>query len=348
MLQNDNTGSIPAQNTENIKKTEDEEISLIDLFAVLWKRRFMIIGITVTAMLLVVIACIVSIKMDPKKSFMPNEYEVSAKMLIKKDNANSSSLSSSLGSLGSMAGLLGMNIKEDQSTSQLIMYLIKSDLFLDAVVKEFKIIEKNKIKKSPIATSRKAIKDLVKAEFESGAGVLTIKVKDIDTQFAYDVVNFSVNWIADKLEELGVDNNRIQKANLEKNLDLTWEKIQKLSYELNNLTKGIANGKQLWTMETTLEQYRIEMEIAAQKEVYTQLKGQLELLKITMQTDTPVFQIIEKPLIPDLKCGPARSKLCIIVSMAAFFISVFLAFLLNAIENIKNDPEVMAKLKNAK
>jgi hypothetical protein len=37
--------------------------------------------------------------------------------------------------------------------------------------------------------------------------------------------------------------------------------------------------------------------------------------------------------------------LCIIVTFAAGFFSVFLAFVLNAIANIKKDPEAMAKLR---
>ena len=49
-----------------------------------------------------------------------------------------------------------------------------------------------------------------------------------------------------------------------------------------------------------------------------------------------------------MKSGPSRGKLCIIVTFAAFFVSVFLAFLLNAIENIKKDPEAMAKLSQRK
>ncbi|MDR2070219.1 MAG: lipopolysaccharide biosynthesis protein, partial [Treponema sp.] len=36
---------------------------------------------------------------------------------------------------------------------------------------------------------------------------------------------------------------------------------------------------------------------------------------------------------------------CIIVVFAAGFFSVFLAFVLNAIANIKQDPEAMAKLR---
>jgi uncharacterized protein involved in exopolysaccharide biosynthesis len=49
--------------------------------------------------------------------------------------------------------------------------------------------------------------------------------------------------------------------------------------------------------------------------------------------------------VPDKKSGPSRGLLCIIVTFAAGFFSIFLAFVLNAIETIKKDPDAMAKLK---
>ena len=93
-------------------------------------------------------------------------------------------------------------------------------------------------------------------------------------------------------------------------------------------------------METTL----VKAELEAQEKVYSQLKTQLELLKIQMASDTPVFQVIENAEVPDMKSGPSRGKLCIIITFAGIFISVFVAFALNAIKNIKNDPEAMKKL----
>ena len=327
-------------------KSEDDEISLIDLFAVLWKRKKMIIGITIASMIGVVIFSVISLLLPPEKSYLPNEYTVSSTMLIKEKESNSGI---DLGGAASLASLVGISIPSGSSnTSSLILYLVKSDLFLDAIVKEFDIVNKYEIEKSPIANSRDAIRELVTAEFESDTGVLKFSCTDKEVEFAYNVVNFTIEWITNKLEELGIDNDKITKINLEKNLDLVWKEIQTLTYDLKNLTTGISEGRKLWTPETTLQQYRIEMELSAQKEVYVQLKTQLEMLEIQMQTETPTFQILEFPTIPDRKSGPSRGKLCIIVSFAAVFIAIFLAFLLNAIENIKKDPEAMAKLKGSK
>lgn len=355
MLQDNNTsqetketaaiaGSQSIPNAAEI--SDDDEISLIDLVAVLWRWKWMIIGVTAAFMIGVVIYCFRAIKMDPEKSYMPNLYEVSSTMIIK-DAASSGGVSMSSGA-SSLASLMGVKVQQGPSTSSLIIYLLQTNLFYDAVVEKFDLIKKNKIENAPVSTSRAMVKGLIKAEYAGGTGVLTIKCENKDKQYAYDLVSFAVEWVAQKLAELGIDNNQITKQNLEKNLDTTWKKIQDLTYELQNLTTGIVSGNQIWSQRTTLEQNRIEIEMNAQKDVYTQLKSQLEVLKINMQTEAPTFQILEAPIIPDKKSGPDRAKLCMIVSAAGLFISIFLAFLLNAILNISKDPEVKAKLKGKK
>jgi uncharacterized protein involved in exopolysaccharide biosynthesis len=87
------------------------------------------------------------------------------------------------------------------------------------------------------------------------------------------------------------------------------------------------------------------MELNAQQQIYTQLKVQLELTNIAIAGETPIFQVLEMAQVPDLKSGPSRGIICIIVTFGAFFFSVFLAFVLNALANIKNDPEAMEKFR---
>jgi uncharacterized protein involved in exopolysaccharide biosynthesis len=89
------------------------------------------------------------------------------------------------------------------------------------------------------------------------------------------------------------------------------------------------------------------LELSAQRQVYTQLKVEYELIKIKMVSETPVFQMLEYAEVPDKKSRPGRGLICIIVVFAAGFFAVFLAFALNALENIRKDPEAMAKLKGA-
>lgn len=341
MLQENNTEKL------NIENNTDDEISLLDLVAVLLKRKWLIIGITAIAAVIIVIYSVISLVLPPEKSFLPNTYKVSANMLIKDADSGGSGLS---GSASAAASLLGINIggSGSSNTSSLVLYLTKSNPFLDAIAEEFDLYEEYDFEKSPIANTRQAILESIETKFDSSSGVLTIEYESTKPEFAVKVINFSVKWISKKLDELGVDSNKIQKENLENNINISWNEILRLTREVSDLQDRVAQGRAVWTKETTIQQKKIELELSAQQEVYKQLRSQLELLKVQMQTEAPVFQILEEASVPDIKSGPSRGKLCIIVTFAAFFASVFLVFLLNAIENIKKDPEAMAKLTNIK
>lgn len=333
---------------QQVQNENDDEISLIDLFAVLLRRKWMIIIITALAMVGVVIYSVISLKLPPEKSYMPNTYKVEANMLIKDSSGSGKGGASS--TAGAAAALLGINLGGGggSSNSALILYLTSSNPFYDAVAEHFDLYTKFDFEKSPIANTREVLKKAIKTEFDSGTGVLTISSEDIDPEFSVKLIDFTVDWISNKLDELGIDENKISKANLEKNIDISWKEVLRLTKEMAALQDKVAQGRAMWTKEYSIEQKRLELELNAQQEVYTQLRTQLELLKVDMQTETPVFQVLERPSIPDIKSGPSRGKLCIIVTFAAFFVSIFLAFLLNAIENIKKDPEAMAKLKSTK
>ncbi|MCI1208777.1 MAG: lipopolysaccharide biosynthesis protein [Treponema sp.] len=328
----------------------DDEISLIDLFAVLLKYKKMIIGITVTAAVGILFFSILSLKLPADKSPLPNKYTPSVSMLINDTTSSQSGLSSVLSSsgLGSLASMAGVNVG-GSSYSSLAVYLAGSNSFLDSVVDKFDLIKKWKIERSPRATSRKILEKKIAADYDEDSGVFTLSFTDIDPDFAQKVVNFSVDYMENMFNKLGLDQNKIKKENLEKNIEATYKEILKLQKQTQDLASSVAGGHSAWSIPTiTTETTKIEMELAAQKQVFTSLKTQYELLKVEMSSQTPIFQILERPEIPDMKSQPSRGKLCIIVTFAAFFIAVFLAFLRNAWNTVKKDPEAMAKLKTKK
>ena len=330
---------------DTVQKTEDE-ISLIDLFAVLMRYKKMIIISCTLAAVFVVAFSIISIVLPPEKSPLPNQYTPEAHMLIKESgnasNGLASVLSSSAGGLASMAGL---SASAGPTYSSLAVFLASSNSFLDAVTDKFGFVERLKIKKNIRANSRKALKKKLAAEYDEDSGIFTVSFTDIDPVFARSVVDFSVDWLSDRFDELGLDNNKIQKENLEKNIQLCYNEILRLEREQQSLGASVSDPTSAWNIPSiTTGSAKIQLELGAQRQVYTQLKSQYELLKVQMQSEQPVFQIIERPEVPDMKSKPSRGKLCIIVEFAAFFMSVFAAFALNAYKNIKNDPEAWGKL----
>lgn len=336
---------------EQLIEKQDDEISLIDLFAVLWHRKVMIIAITGIAIIGVLIFSILSLKLPPEKSFLPNKYTPQAQMLINDSSSSSGGLSSALSSsgLGSLASLAGVNVSGGSSYSALASYFVGSNSLLDQVIQKFNLIERYEIEKHPIAESRKALKEVLHSSFDEDTGVFTVNFTDIDPVFARDVVNYVVGLLEERFFELGIDKNKLTQKNLEENIKSSYDQILSLQTQIHELEMSVTNvynpsSTPSIMMDTSL----IKMELKVQEEIYAQLKAQYEMLKVTMASEQPVFQILEYAEVPDQKSKPSRGMLCIIVTFAAFFVSVFLAFLLNALENIKNDPEAMAKLKKKK
>lgn len=323
-------------------KDTDDEISLLDLIAVLLKYKIMIIVITGIAMTASVVYSVISLKLPSEKSPLPNKYTSESHMLIKEDSSSSSGLSS----LSSLASLAGVSLGSGSSSrSSLATYLSTSNEYFDAVSDKFNIVERYKIEKFPVSSARKALEKTLQSEYDEETGVFTISFTDTDPVFARDVVDFAVDWMQNRFDELGLDSNRVEKRNLETNIAAAYNEIVRLQKEAQNLGATLNSGVSLWGgPNVSIETTKLEMELSAQKEVYEQLKIQYELLKVKMQSEQPAFQILERPEIPDMKSGPSRGKLCIIVTFAAVFISVFVAFALNAWENIKNDTEAQKKL----
>ena len=323
------------------KNTPDDEISLLDLFAVLWHRKKMIIAITVVAMVGVVIYSIISLALPPELSPLPNKYTPRALMLI--DNRSAGRMPSGMGGL---AALAGVNMPVSASFSDLAVFLVGTNSMLDSVVDEFDLITRYNIEKHPRASSRKALKKNLTASYDERSGVFSISFTDIDPVFARDVVNYCTDFLANRFDELGLDKNKIERENLDLNLNTTLEEIEQLEEETRRLEHSVAFSTAPANIPAiTTYVNRISMELAAKRQVYTQLKVQSEMLRVNMASENPVFQILEIAEVPDLKSGPGRGMLCIIVTFAAGFFAVFMAFALNAISNIKKDPEAMAKLR---
>ena len=335
---------------EETKK--EDEISLIDLFAVLWQRKKMIIAITAIGMVGAVVFSVISILMPPEKSPLPNVFTPVASLRIDDSSSQGgglqSMLSNAMGSMGGLASLAGLGGLSGGATySSLALFLLESNALLDSVVDEFDLIERYKIKEFPRAASRDELRKQLVAEFDELTGILSISFSDRDPVFASEVVNFTVDYLAGRFDGLGLDKNKIEKENLSVNLTNTFQNILALEEQSRALERSVISAPLMGAAipAVTSELGRITMEADAMKQVYTQLRVQEEILRVTMASETPVFQILERAEVPDRKSGPSRGLITIIVTFAAGFLAVFLAFAQNAVSNIRKDPQAMAKIR---
>jgi uncharacterized protein involved in exopolysaccharide biosynthesis len=122
------------------EETKDDEISLIDLFAVLWHRKAMIIAITLIAMIGVVVFALLSLSLPTETSPLPHVYTPAALMLINNSSSSGGGMASMLSGsgLGGLAGLAG--VSTGSTFSDLAIYLVGTNTLLDSVVDEFDLI----------------------------------------------------------------------------------------------------------------------------------------------------------------------------------------------------------------
>jgi uncharacterized protein involved in exopolysaccharide biosynthesis len=325
----------------------ENDITILDILSVLMHRRKLIISITLIGMVFILLYSVISLLLPIDRTYLKNVYTPKALMLINNSNSSGGSLSSLLSSssgLSSLANLAGISASGGSTYSALAVYLVGTNDFLDSVVDKFDLITRYEIIKSPRATSRQILKESFIADFDDASGVFSISFSDSDPLFAQSVVNFAVEYLEKRFSEMGIDKNKLSKENLEVNIKNSYTEILKLEKESQKLMSMVSSGQQVAVgSSVVLESKRLELELTAQQSVYTQLKTQYEILKVQMSSESPVFQVLEYAEVPDQKSGPSRGKLCIIVTFVCFLGSVFLAFLLNAIEGIQNDPIAMAK-----
>lgn len=329
--------------------SDEDEISLLDLAVVVWMQKWMIVRVTGLVMIGVIAYAIIGKMLPPEKSFLPDMYTSSAMMLISGDNNNGNNSLSKLAasSLGNLAGLAGLSGSGRGNYSQIALYLAESDSFLDVLIQEFSLIDRYKIKQFPKTESRKMLKKRLIANFDEKKGIFSLEFKDVDPKFAQQVVDFAVAYYEQRFAEMGFDKHKLEKEGLEKNLPAALDEIKRLEAEAAGLERQTINTYSS-VPSIAIEAARLNREIQVQEQIYGQLKSRYELLKIEMASETPVFQVLDYPQVPERKSGPSRAKLCIIVTVAGFLFSIFLAFILHALQEIRRDPVARAKFLTKK
>lgn len=335
-------------NVQKVNPNQDDEISLIDLFAIIWKRKTFVIFFSIICAVGVTLYAYISIKLPPEESYLPNQYTAKAIMMIN-SSSSSSSLSSALSSSGlsSLAGLMGVASSGGSSNGQLALYIINTDSFIDALAEELDVVSRFDLVDSefPKTARRAFFKDEIKGDLNSSTGILEIQFTHIDKEFATEVVNCAVRLLEEKFKSLGLDENLLKKENLQKTLDSSMAEMLSLEAQMRELETGssiMQAGRNI--PRITIEVERLKREITIQEAIYTQMRQEYELLKISMNSETPIFQVLEYAEVPEKKSEPSRAIICMIGTVAGFFVAIFLCFVFNIIENFKKDDEAMAKL----
>ncbi len=90
----------------------------------------------------------------------------------------------------------------------------------------------------------------------------------------------------------------------------------------------------------------LQTEVQIQGKLYGTLRQEYETTKIEEQDNSGTFQIVEKAEVPELAAPPSKKTVGIVITVAAFVLSLLAALVLEYIEKAKNDPIEAEKLRS--
>jgi len=105
-------------------------------------------------------------------------------------------------------------------------------------------------------------------------------------------------------------------------------------YEIND---GRRMPSQAELPQLSLDFSHLMAELSLKNQLYQTLSERYEITKL-LASESGVFNVLEYAEIPEVKDSPSRGRLCIMVTFGSFTGLIILAFFLNLIKSIKNDP----------
>lgn len=279
----------------------NDEIDLREIFKVVWKRKFWIAGF-------VAIVCAVTVLIVIN---MDNIYE--SKAILRPSQNNTTQMSSMASSLGGLASLAGINIGSSGNVSPYnsMNAIVQDDDFIYAFVTknkfEPKIIDKfeeisstDEYKENQKFFIVKSFKDSFNFTEDSKTGLLSLSFQNKDREFAKKIVDALLSDVSAKYQLLEMKNlqERIDKykTEIDKTADIT------LKNKLSEVVAGLIQNKVL----------------SQAQEYYG-------------------FDVIVKPGVPDSidKVKPKRGIICVVAFFLSFFVSVFVALVLESFKGVK-------------
>jgi tyrosine-protein kinase Etk/Wzc len=197
---------------------------LLHIMDVLGRYRWLIISISAVVMILGVAFAVVSIRLPPEKSPLPNLFTAEATILV--NNSNRSDIAKSI--LDAMGIDQQSQAQSAYDNGDLILEILQSRTLLDRLIEEFGLTERYKVTWSVKGNTRKMLLNKSFFSYARNTGSFKIAYTDYDPVMAMKVVNRMVAL----LDEWFNLNRGLEK---QKQRRLLADKIAEVKSEISSL-----------------------------------------------------------------------------------------------------------------
>ena len=315
---------------------QDDEINLLELWQVVWKRR-KFIAYFVSAV--VVLTVIVSL-------LMTNIYESKATIMTveSKSASGGSGMAAAMAAMG--GGLAGMIGTPESASAAEISTLLKSNILRSKIIKEYNLLpilfsdqwdeEKKTWKKEGFSLNPlvyvlkliKAVKPADKKAVKKEPGVPDVYDGLRELEDIVNIQEVKAKGLVSK-ENTIIISAQFDDPEIAANLVNYF--IAALNDHMSKEAKRVAalNKKYLE------EQLPLNSDPLIKQKIYAMIAQQVETAMMAEVKENFSFKVIDPPMVPDKKIKPKRAQMVVLSFVVALFLAVFIVFALEYLEKNK-------------
>ncbi|MGR3811421.1 Wzz/FepE/Etk N-terminal domain-containing protein [Jiulongibacter sp. NS-SX5] len=174
----------------------------------------------------------------------------------------------------------------------------------------------------------KDLKERLNASIDKKSGVISISAKMPDPVMAAEVASFSMDYLTNYVTDY-----RTEK--LKQEVDFLGQKVAAARGEFYRDQSRKAtyadqfSAPSIRLQSADVQRERIESEYRLSSNVYNELLKKFEEAKLKVQQETPIFQVLEPPVISNFKSEPNRLMILVLVMILATLFTVVIALFRN-------------------
>ncbi|KPM49025.1 hypothetical protein AFM12_07975 [Jiulongibacter sediminis] len=170
------------------------------------------------------------------------------------------------------------------------------------------------------------LRERIKGSIDKKSGVIGFRVKMPDPVVAAEVAKYAMTYLTQYVSEYRTEKNKQE-------VDFLGGKVAAARGEFyNDQTRKASYADQFSAPSIRLkaadvQRERLESEYKLSSNVYNELLKKYEEAKIKLQQATPVFQVLEPPVVPNKKSEPNKAVILISTTFIGVLISTVIAIL---------------------
>ena len=305
---------------------EEDEINLLELWGVVWRGKWFIMAFTLLCTLIAVYVTLYVLPVTFKSDVVLQPMETDSNSMSRLSGLKGNlPLPISLPGGGNKSANIIDFLKSRNLQARLIeKYNLLPKFYKDTWDEENKkwIIDNPKQKPTIVKTLQSnLLGGFFSVNQDRKSNLITISWIDEDPTFALKMLERIIAELRFYLENEYETDAQKEREFVEDRLALATKDLE--YWEQQVPSKNITLAK-------------IQRERLAAQTVYTELRKQLELAKISEAKEFISFKVLDEPFVPENRHKPKRTRICLMSLLTSGFISVTFLFFLNYIFNLKN------------